>query len=46
MQPWYVYIALLEGGRFYVGMTNVHPDERAHRHQTGSGKLLNQESLF
>ena len=36
-QPWYVYIALLEDGRFYVGMTQVHPDERAHRHQTGWG---------
>lgn len=35
--PWYVYIALLEDGRFYVGMTQVHPDERAHRHQTGWG---------
>lgn len=37
MQPWSVYIALLADGRFYVGMTQVHPDERAHRHQTGWG---------
>ena len=36
-KPWYVYIALLEDGRFYVGMTQVHPEERAHRHQTGWG---------
>ena len=36
-KPWYVYIALLEDGRFYVGMTQVHPTERAHRHQTGWG---------
>ena len=35
--PWFVYIALLEDGRFYVGMTQVHPDERAHRHQAGQG---------
>ena len=35
--PRYVYIALLEDGRFYVGMTQVHPEERAHRHQTGRG---------
>ncbi len=35
--PWHVYIALLEDGRFYVGMTKVHPDERAHRHQAGWG---------
>jgi predicted GIY-YIG superfamily endonuclease len=35
--PWHVYIALLEDGRFYVGMTQVHPNERAHRHQTGWG---------
>jgi putative endonuclease len=35
--PWYVYIALLEDGRFYVGMTQVHPEERGHRHQTGWG---------
>ena len=35
--PWHVYIALLEDGRFYVGMTQSHPDERAHRHQTGWG---------
>ena len=34
---WYVYIALLEDGRFYVGMTQVDPDERARRHQTGFG---------
>ena len=36
-KPWYVYIALLEDGRFYVGMTQVHPSERAHRHRTGWG---------
>jgi predicted GIY-YIG superfamily endonuclease len=36
-KPWYVYIALLEDERFYVGMTQVHPDERANRHQTGWG---------
>jgi len=40
--PWYVYIALLEDGRFYVGMTQVHPDERARRHQTGWGGTFTQ----
>ncbi len=35
--PWPVYIALLEDGRFYVGMTQVLPDERASRHQAGQG---------
>ena len=36
-KPWYVYIALLEDDRFYVGMTQVHPDERADRHRAGCG---------
>ena len=34
---WFVYIGLLKDGRFYVGMTKRHLDERAHRHQTGWG---------
>jgi predicted GIY-YIG superfamily endonuclease len=36
-KTWYVYIALLEDRRFYVGMTHFHPDERARRHQIGWG---------
>ena len=32
--PWFAYVALLADGRFYVGMTHVHPDERAKRHQS------------
>ena len=34
---WHVYIALLEDGRFYVGMTHVHPMERGRRHRAGFG---------
>lgn len=34
---WYVYIALLEDGRFYVGITHVRPDERERRHRAGWG---------
>ena len=35
--PWNVYIALLEDGRFYIGMTQVHPQERTRRHTVGKG---------
>jgi putative endonuclease len=34
---WYAYIALLESGRFYVGIIHVHPNQRALRHQAGFG---------
>ena len=42
--PWYVYIALLEDGRFYVGMTHVHPTERARRHQAFWGGKYTQKN--
>ena len=34
---WCVYLALLGDGRYYVGMTQVLPEERARRHQMGWG---------
>lgn len=34
---WHVYIALLKDGRFYGGMTQSKPTERARRHQVGLG---------
>jgi putative endonuclease len=37
MIEWRVYIALLEDGRYYVGMTGVAPTLRLARHQQGKG---------
>jgi predicted GIY-YIG superfamily endonuclease len=43
-KAWFVYIALLEDGRFYVGMTKVLPEERAHRHLRGTGGTFTKAS--
>ena len=37
MKPWHVYIALLEDGRFYTGMTQHNPDDRAQSLRQGRG---------
>ena len=34
---WHVYIALLQDGRFYVGMTHLSPSQRARDHSAGKG---------
>ncbi len=40
----HVYIALLQDGRFYVGMTHLSPDERARRHRRGWGGIFTRET--
>jgi len=36
-KPWHVYIALLADGRFYAGITQHSPEDRAESHRQGKG---------
>ena len=39
-KPWFVYIALLEDGRFYVGMTRSSVEARILEHIRGRGNAF------